>query len=282
MKHTRLFLFASYDRDGIIGDALVHYVRTLSKYGDVIFYMDCDAKPSETNKIKKLCIHCAAERHGEYDFGSYKRAYIYARDNKLLEKYDYVYLVNDSVFGPMIDMNNIFNKLESSNSDASSIVISKHATHSFMESWFVRLNKKIFTSEWFNDFMLSVTHLPTKTAITVQYEHGLTNLILSHNRTISGVYTIYGRYTYNNPKQLFRRGCPFIKKASFTRHNGAIGGQIKYILKHANPTISTVIMDSANRLYGAEYMEKFLTSNPIKIFIRNIKYAIRKIKDGEI
>lgn len=282
MKHTRLFLFAGYDRNGIVDDALVLYVQQLNKFGDIVFCMDCDTKKSEIKKIEKFCIHTMAARHGEYDFGSYKRAYIYARDNKLLEKYDYIYLVNDSVFGPTLDMTNVFNKMESSNTDACGMVISKHKTHEFMESWFIRLNKKIFTSAWFAKFISSVTKLSDKTSVTIQYEHGLTNLIIEHNCTISGVYTIYGRYTYNNPKRLFLRECPFIKKASFTRHNGAIGGQIKYILRHTDDTTHNAIMNSANRLYGMEYMKKFLTSNPFKILVRNIKYAAHKIKDGEI
>ena len=276
MKHTRLFLFAGYDRNGIVDDALVLYVQQLNKFGDIVFCMDCDTKKSEIKKIEKFCIHTMAARHGEYDFGSYKRAYIYARDNKLLEKYDYIYLVNDSVFGPTLDMTNVFNKMESSNTDACGMVISKHKTHEFMESWFIRLNKKIFTSAWFAKFISSVTKLSDKTSVTIQYEHGLTNLIIEHNCTISGVYTIYGRYTYNNPKRLFLRECPF------TRHNGAIGGQIKYILRHTDDTTHNAIMNSANRLYGMEYMKKFLTSNPFKILVRNIKYAAHKIKDGEI
>ena len=282
MKHTRLFLFAGYDRNGIVDDALVLYVQQLNKFGDIVFCMDCDTKKSEIKKIEKFCIHTMAARHGEYDFGSYKRAYIYARDNKLLEKYDYIYLVNDSVFGPTLDMTNVFNKMESSNTDACGMVISKHKTHEFMESWFIRLNKKIFTSAWFAKFISSVTKLSDKTSVTIQYEHGLTNLIIEHNCTISGVYTIYGRYTYNNTTRLFLRECPIIKKASFSRHNGAIGGQIKYILRHTDDTTHNAIMNSANRLYGMEYMKKFLTSNPFKILVRNIKYAAHKIKDGEI
>ena len=38
----RLFLFAGYDKDGIVDDALVYYVSALSKYGDVIVCMDND------------------------------------------------------------------------------------------------------------------------------------------------------------------------------------------------------------------------------------------------
>ena len=149
-----------------------------------------------------------------------------------------------------------------------------------MESWFVRLNKKIFTSPWFDEFISNVKSEEYKYIITVKYEHGLTNLIQNHNCSWGGLYTYRGRYTYNNPLGLFKHGCPFIKKASFIRHNGDCGKQIKYILQHADfgAALSTIV--SANRVYGENYMNWLLTGNPIEIFMRKIKYIIQKIKNG--
>lgn len=278
----RLFLFAGYDHDAIIDDALIHYVSTLSKFGDVILCMDCECPKSEINKIKPFTIHTVAKRHGEYDFGSYKRAYQHARDKKILNKYDALYLVNDSVFGPMFDITNILNKIDSNTSDACGMVISKHKTHSFIESWFVRLNSKIFLTPWFNKFISSVAHESDKATITIKYEHGLTNIIKNHNCSWDAIYKIRGRFTYNNPKILFKRGCPFVKRACFTRHNGDCGNQIKYILNNSDTNTSNAILKTANRVYGETYMKQFLTYNLIKIYMRKIKYAIQKIKSGQI
>lgn len=274
----RLFLCAGYDKDCIIDDALIYYVKTLSKYGDVILCMDCDCPKSEITKIKKYTLHTVAKRHGEYDFGSYKRAFQYAANKNILKNYDYLYLVNDSVFGPTIDIKQTLDNIESLESDAAGIIISKHKTHAFMESWFIRLNKKIFTTDWFKDFMLSVQHEEYKHTVTIKYEHGLTNLIKNNGCSWDGLYTVYGRETYNNPKYLFKKGCPFTKKLSFTRHNGALGKQIKFILNHCDKTAQKAINNTAERLYGKEYMNWFLTSNPLKIIMRNITYLIRKIR----
>ena len=112
-NNKRLFLFAGYDSNSIIDDALIYYVSQLSHYGDVVVCMDNDCKKSEIEKLKPYTIFVSAKKHGEYDFGSYKRAYLYAYENDLLKNYDYVYLVNDSVFGPMYDVQNILNKIES-------------------------------------------------------------------------------------------------------------------------------------------------------------------------
>ena len=278
----RLFLFAAYDRDGIIDDALIYYVSALAQYGDVIVCMDCDCKNTEINKLKPYTVVVKAKRHYEYDFGSYKRAFQYARDNNLLKNYDFIYLVNDSVFGPMINLSKLINKMENIPTDAVGIIESKHKTHKFMESWFVQLNKKIFVSKWFDEFMSSVQKENAKSTITVKYEHGLTKLIQNHGCSWTGVYQIYGRETYNKPKRLFVHGCPFIKKASFTRHNGALGRQIKYILKYSEPTAVKSVMATANRLYGKDYINHFLTCDILKIWYRNIRYGITKLKNGQI
>ena len=272
----RLFLFAGYDKEGIIDDALIYYVKSLSKYGDIILCMDCNCTKSETDKIKQFTIHTITKKHGEYDFGSYKRAFQYATNNDLLKKYDYLYLVNDSVFGPMFNMDNTIKNIEKTPTDAAGIVISKHKTHKFMESWFIRLNKKVFLSLWFHEFITNVQSEQYKYIITVKYEHGLTNLIKKHDCSWDGIYKVRGRFTYNRPRTLFKYGCPFIKKMSFTRHNGACGKQIKYILNHADVHAVDAIIKTANRIYGEKYMNKFLTCNPMKIVIRNIKYLIQK------
>lgn len=281
-KNNRLFLFAAYDSNGVIDDALVYYISSLAKLGDVIVCIDYDCAKSEINKLKPYSIHQIANRHGEYDFGSYKRCFQYARDYDLLKNYEYVYLVNDSVFGPMYDISGLINKMEANSKDAVGIIKSQHKTHAFMESWFVRLNKKVFLTQWFDEFLSTVQTEQRKSTITIKYEHGLTNLVAQHKCSWDGIYAIYGRKTYNNPKYLFKHGCPFIKKASFTRHAGALGNQIKYIFKHSNKNAVKAVMTTANRMYGKEYMKHFLTYNPLKILWRTITYGITKIKNGAI
>lgn len=280
LNAKRLFLFAGYDQDGVIDDALIYYLSNLAKFGDVVFYMDNDCAASEIDKIKKYTLCACAARHGEYDFGSYKRGYIWARDNNILQNYDYVYMVNDSVFGPLMEIERTLNNIESYKSDAAGLVVAHHRTHSYMESWFVRLNKTIFLAEWFDKFLSGIKHERKKTTVTTKYEHGLSNLIASHNYSWDGVYHVNGRFTYNHPRNLFLRGCPFVKKASFVRHNGAIGNQIKYIMAHANQDAIAAILVTANRVYGEKYMRWLLTSNPLKILWRNITYVFKKFIGG--
>jgi len=282
-RFKNLFIFAGYDKEGIIDTSLVFYIKSLSQYGDVIAFIDSDATTStELDKIKPYTIFAEMKRHGEYDFGSYKRGFLYAKNKNILSKYQHVYLVNDSVYGPLFDIKDVLNKMEHIKTDAVGITVSTHRTHSYMESWFILLNKPIFTSDWFNDFMSNITKQIDKNDVTIKYEHGLSNLIREHNCTWSGLYVFRGCFTYNNPKYLFQHGCPLIKKMSFSRHYGGYGGQIKYILNNINIFTALTVLSSVNRIYGKQQINKLLTYNPIKLGFRKIMYGFYKIIHGGI
>ena len=277
----RLFLFAAYDRNGIIDDALIHYLKTLSQYGDIVICFDNDCEKSELEKIAPFVFHAIAKRHGEYDFGSYKRCFQYARDKRILRRYDFIYFVNDSVFGPLKNIDNIIYKMERPKIHAVGMVTSIHKTHEFMESWFICIHKRIFSAKWLNTFMSNIRAESDKASVTIKYEHGFTNLLEEHKCTWTGLFDAHGRYTYNHPCDLFLRGCPFVKKASFLRHNGALGAQIKYILRHSDKSAACAVMNTAKRLYSEKYMNWFLTYNPLKIIVRYIKYIKHKLTSGK-
>ena len=274
----RLFLFAGYDKDGIIDDSLVLYVRALSKLGDVVLCMDSTCKKSEMLKIKHLVLHADGVRHGEYDFGSYKRAFIWARDNLDLSKYNFAYLVNDSVYGPLFPLKKYLGKMESSNTDAFGMVKNTKKSHPHIQSWFIGMRPSVFLSDWFDEFISGIKKLESKGAITKLYEHGFTKKVAEHGGTWMCLYSAHNRDIYNRIKHYYRGKMPFMKKVAFTRHNGCLGPQISYVLQHATAITRRAILTNANRVYGTEYVNKTLTQSHITAFMKGLKYAIYKTK----
>lgn len=278
----RLFIFAGYSANNRVDAALRYYVQALSRFGDVVLYMDCDAPKSELKKLEPYTIYAGASRHREYDFGSYKRAYAFARDNLDIEKYDIMYLVNDSVFGPLMDIAETFNKMEAIPTPAFGLVGNLHHAHPHIQSWFVGLHKEIFMSTWFDEFMMSVTQVPDKGSVTIMYEHGLSNLITKHGLKWRCLYNMPGRSVYNRVKYMFKQKIPFIKKVAFTRHNGRLGGQLNYVLQHCDTSVRDAIISAACDTWGEKYISKLLTRNPLRLMWRGITYAIPKIIAREI
>ncbi|MBO7605465.1 MAG: hypothetical protein J6S61_03260 [Elusimicrobiaceae bacterium] len=273
----RIFLIAGYDKNGKINSALVHQVKSFAKYGDCVLVMDSDCDESEIAKIKPYCLYVAATRHGEYDFGSYKRAFIWATENTNLSNYDFMYMVNDSVYGPLFDIGDYLNQMESLGTDAFGMVKKTGGRFEHIQSWFIGMTQKIFLSKWFSDFITSAKKVETKTMVTALYENGFTRKLNENKIAWRCIYNIYNRGIYNRIKHLYKIRMPFIKKLSFTRHFGAYGNQILYVLNHIPKKLRDDILLSARETFGTKYIDWFLTKNPVKILARKIKYITSRL-----
>ncbi len=222
----RLFLFAGYDRNGIVDDSLLYYLNALSALGDIVFVMDNDATDNEINRAKQIpnVLYANAARHGEYDFGSYKRAYIWARDNNILVKYDWIYLVNDSVYGPLNSLVPLLQRLESDGADLTGMTeYADKYTPTHIQSWFVGLSKNIFLTDLFNKFITSICHETTKANIITKYEVGMSRRILRAGFKMFAL--MYNdnpaeHIMYDTPVKALNMGIPFVKKRAISNMEG--------------------------------------------------------------
>lgn len=276
MKKHRIFLIAGYDKGGKINSALMHMIRKFAKYGDCVLVMDSDCDESEIAKVKPHCLYVAGVRHGEYDFGSYKRAYIWAVENTNLSNYDFMYMVNDSVYGPLFDIGEYLEKMESFGTDAFGMVKKTGGKFQHIQSWFIGMRPNVFMSKWFSDFIMSVKRVENKTMVTALYENGFTRKLNEHKIAWKCIYNIYNRGIYNRIKHLYKIRMPFIKKLSFTRHFGAYGRQILYVMNHIPKKLRDDILFSARETFGTKYINWLLTKNPVKILLRKAKYVISR------
>jgi hypothetical protein len=278
-KTNRLFIFAAYDPIGlgIVDDTLLIYLKELHKLGDVVFFMDNDASESELDKTRPYAIHAGAGRHGEYDFGSYKRGYVWARDNLDLSDYDWIYMANDSVYAPLHPLRPVIEKLESIGTDATGMMCNPNSKHPHIQSWFVGISPKVFDSPWFDAFIRGIARQPGKGEVTYLYEQGFTRLLEKNGLPWKCAYTIWNRGIYNRVRSLFARGFPFMKKSTLSRHGGALGAQILHILNRMPPEMKNAVVKNAAHVHGREYISWLLTGNPFKIAWRNTVYFLRKI-----
>lgn len=216
-KNKKVCLFAAFSSDGYIREATKCYLREIrKKFGYIIFVADCKVLPKEAETIPADYI--IVKRHHEYDFGSWKRGFELLLKNNVLGKIDKILLTNDSVnyVGSEHDFTNIIDK--SANHDAFSMAIDGYGYgekvgvnsytqvyNPFMESWFLLLSKNIFRTDWFKDFMLSVTQESEKEDVVKKYEMGLSWLIKDKGFKLNSYYPfdenlkIFSLFIYLNP-----------------------------------------------------------------------------------
>ena len=210
-----LTIFAGYDRDNIIDDYVVYYIKELNKITDIIYVSDCDILETELKKIDDYCIHIINGRHEEYDFGSYKRGYLYAKENNILQNYNKIIFCNDSCYGPFFNLENIINKMTDYNFGG--MYISKDlkiADHDYITSFFIIIDKKIYNTNFFNNFILNIKKEPDKMDIIKKYEFGLSKLMLDNNIKLQAIFNDNGEFNrpYFNPLSLIKEGFPLLKR----------------------------------------------------------------------
>lgn len=278
----RLFLLAAYDRRGTVGPALAAYVRDLSRYGDVVAVMDNAAAPGEQDKLLPYVVHFEAERHGEYDFGSYKRGYAWAREHLPLKDYGTVYLVNDSVYGPLKPLGDFLDRMEDMGTGASAMVFNPGRRSPHLQSWFIGLRPQVFLSEWFGSFLDGVEPKESKEAVCVEYETGLTELLERHSVTFGALFRFRGKSFYNRVRHCWKKGIPFIKRSSVTRHNGCLGRQVRYVLDHAeNADVAAAVKEDIVGALGREAADRLTGGSAFGMILRYISYLRAKIMHGK-
>lgn len=256
----RLAIFASHDVDRIIDPYVVFYIKSLSQICDVIFITDYDQDVVNIDVIKPFIVKYINEYHHEYDFGSYKRGYNWALKNLALSSYDWIILCNDSVYGPLFDLSKIMIKMEEACVDFWGFTQNNIDIVSHLQSYFVSLNKDVFLSKVFKNFIFSIKEEQNKRNIVTKYEHNLTKNLLDAGFSNGAFFEEEENDFKHDPMKdwsdMILNGFPFIKRRLFTEN--------EYNLKGLNDFEAYVKMSKST------YNSKFIVDNLNRTFFKNV------------
>lgn len=226
----RLAVFAHYDKDNYIEQYVIYYLKELKKVADkIVFVSDSNLKNSELKKLDGVVDKTIAERHGEYDFGSYKRGYLYLKNNDLLRQCDELIFANDSCFGPLVSFQKIWTKMNSKAFDNGKLCVKNkihennttcdfwgiteykdETTPLHIQSYFLVFKRQVFNNAIFDNFMKSVKKELIKMDVVRKYEIGLSQVLLAnkfkmHTLIKGSIESAWLVYLLHNPET------PFIK-----------------------------------------------------------------------
>lgn len=234
----RIAVFASYDKKGKVHAYVLSYLRYLREVTDkIVFIADNEAPQSEQKKLAKIVDYAQFKRHGEYDFGSYKRGIEYAEQKGWLAKADELILCNDSCFcvRPLKD---IFEEMEDKKCDFWGMSASKEF-QPHLQSFFLVFKKKAFTSEAFRSFIQAIQKQPDVKQVILKYEIPL-KAILNKSGLQDEIYL--APQNGNNPMMYsidcLEQGFPFVKKKAFLGRGNSFNSatQILKTVKKISPT----------------------------------------------
>lgn len=194
----RAIVFAGYSYDGTIFSDVYPYLEELRKYADYIVAVydnsnlnNDEAKKLVDNYVDTLII----KRHEEYDFGSYKRGYLYLKEKEVLNSVDKLILCNDSVIFQGRSLEPFFKREEKK--DFYGFTAYKRGIQyntpqkgipPHIQSYFLSISKEIYSQDWFHNFIMSVKKEPDKQDVIVNYELGISKLINEHGYPLTSFY----------------------------------------------------------------------------------------------
>lgn len=250
----RITLFAAYDAEGMIDDTVISYVTELSRHSDVYFLADYDLDTDTLSKLHHITKGAWGIRHGEYDFGSYKRLSKYLVGWEIIAQYDELLLVNDSSY-LLTPLDDVFHKMDATSSSWWGMQASKgiyetrdvpsnqyrnkipitEIKESFLAkfeeddiydfhigSYFLAFRQPVLKSGFLERFLNSVEKQRNKKNIILNYEVGLTRALINEGYTfetyIDHLYPFHPLYT-NTIFEMIEDGYPFFKRFLLTRNH---------------------------------------------------------------
>ena len=198
MDKKRAVVFAGYSYNGMIFSDVFAYLKELRKYSDCIVAV-YDNETLNDNEIKKIANGYVDAliigRHEEYDFGSYKRGYLYLKEKGVLDLVDKLIFCNDSVIFQGRSLEPFF-KREEKRDFYGFTAYKKGIQYNteqrnippHIQSYFLSISKEIYSKDWFNDFIMSVKKEADKNDVIRKYELGISGLVKEHGYELKSFY----------------------------------------------------------------------------------------------
>ncbi len=266
---NRVCIFAHYDKDNIIDDYVIFYLKALRKdFNKIIFVSDSNLNESEKAKLDDLCDYVQAYHHGEYDWGSYKYGYIIAKKNNILIDADELLLCNDSVYGPVNNLSPLLEKMSCDDCDFYGLYenndgIVKDKKENHLQSWFLLLKKNVINSSLLDDFISSVTHIDDKNELIQKYEVGFTQSMQKDFKYKALFSSEKSNAVTQAAPILLKEGFPFIKTVVLRKYDIS--------LKNIDTELVNLIKKHSKRVGCVNALQKFFKTLAWKSKMKRIK-----------
>ena len=281
-KPGRTVIFAMYNKDCVIPKTTVYYLTELKKIAsNIILIADNPVLKSELEKIKNIVNYCQFIPHDEYDFGSYKRGFIWAKENNLLDTTSDLVFCNDSCYGPVYDFENVFDTMQKRNVDfwglCANIDFGYH-----IQSYFWVLSSNVFRSNAFINFISSVTRQSSVQDVIMKYEIKFTKVLQKAGFSCD-TYIPYDKncmtYPFNvhhNPVAFpvwsVKNGCPLVKVKALTKRGCNFEGikETLEIIKNKNKKLFEILLEEKQDRLSPSFSIILPTYNRKELTVRAI------------
>lgn len=271
---NRAIVFVHYDRDNMVDAYVYHYLKELKKNAaHLVFVSTAKLAENDTKSLSDYCSKIIVRENIGYDFMSYKIG-LESFDH---QEYDEVVICNDSVYGPLYPLQNVFESMSSDSCDFWGITDNTDFSY-HLQSYFIVFKKNVIQSSSFRSFWEQVKVLHNKDDIIQQYEIGLTKTLLANGLSPS----IYTKFNPTNMQRITIFLKKFTPSKIVNKMTAILSGQDK--LKRLGKVNTTHHFWKEILVSGKVPFIKIelLRDNPMDMDIDDFEHTIQEISDYDI
>jgi rhamnosyltransferase len=224
---NRLAVFTIYDKNGIIDDYVIHYIKELKTVSQrVTVCVNGLLSDEGREKLQTVTDDIFVRKNSGLDAGMVKDTLLNHIGFETVTSFDELIIANDTCFGPFIPMTEIVAKAEESGADFYGMGIHEEkglGIAKYIFSWFYIIRGELLKSPLLQEFFQKLNPNNNKSDAVVNYEFSLTELVVKNGFSYD-TYIDYSKMPYaetenapfDNPGLLIKT-CrfPFLKKAVF-------------------------------------------------------------------
>ena len=183
--NSRAAVVAHFDPDGIFDLPFLDYLKELSKINFDIYVVTTSPKiDSESlEKCLDIVLNVTQRRNVGLDFASWA---IVIKKKFILEKYESLLITNDSIIGPIRNLNLIIDNFDGFKNSLCGLTDSMQKER-HLQSYFIYFNKSVLRTKFIHDFWNSVKLLNKKSKIIRSFEIGLSKLALKNGYNLKAL-----------------------------------------------------------------------------------------------
>lgn len=268
----RLLLYVHFNKFSTISEHVIYQLEQMRPlFSKVVFLSNSDFSNEDYQRLvnKKLIDELIARENVGFDFAAWRDGMNFIGFDSLQE-YDSVTLMNDTCFGPLWDMKEIYERFETDEEVDFWGMTNFRRNQQFKEhlqSYYLSFSHRVVESPAFQEFWMAVKNYTNVQDVIDNYETQVTTNLLDAGFKYKAVFDtvqedtagmLHPDFSYYNPTAILKHRVPFIK--------------VKTI--DANQHITPYILNEIERT--SDYPVELIVSHMSKINHPDFKYLLAR------
>ncbi|VAW45912.1 Alpha-L-Rha alpha-1,2-L-rhamnosyltransferase/alpha-L-Rha alpha-1,3-L-rhamnosyltransferase [hydrothermal vent metagenome] len=170
-------IFAHYDNQNEVDEYVIFYLKSLKEIVQTLVFVSTSSiSDSDVLQIEAIGVTVIIRENIGYDFYSYK----VGLEALSWNEYSHIIICNDSVYGPIYPLENVFKQMQATECDFWGIT-SSESIGFHLQSYFLVFKKNVISAGVFKKFWEDLTIINNKFLVVKKYEVGLTKTLIANN-----------------------------------------------------------------------------------------------------